>query len=604
MHYSIFKIKYHVYLVIFLGLHCFADFAFASDSFNENDSLKPVAIIEDGLSAVDMYLLISKSFKSTNIDSASLYANRALELALEVDDFRRAAESLFTLGKIGLRGDSLSNARDNFYLALSYTNKCDCDSLKASIFMFLGKSYAFQDNYSEAISNFMKSLEIAEAKDNKLVLADLLDDIGLVMTFLTDYEQAMDYFKRALFINKELDDQQNYATTLRNIGFVQQGRSQFPEARKSFNLALEIYSRLNYFPGMSTANLGIGNTEFLMGEYESALVSYKMALSMAQKIEVNSKVLGPYILALCYNGLGKTYLKQGNIAEAKKALQTSIDLCDKFGIPGSKAKAAYFFSQLYGKSGNTSLSFEYFKIYHYLSDSIINARNVSMITKKEMEYQYLKKQKEKELEQLRKEEAYKRKVLMYEFLFGIAVVVLILLISVFILYRKNERIKLQQSELNHKNLLLEKENLQKELDFKNRELTTNVMYQLKKNNFIWKISEKLKEIALLLKPENQKRIREVVKELDSNMSKESWEEFEYRFNEVHSNFYDSLINDFPDLTPNELKLAAFLKLNMTTKDIGTITYQSVNSITIARYRLRTKIGLRRDENLISFFSKY
>jgi len=88
------------------------------------------------------------------------------------------------------------------------------------------------------------------------------------------------------------------------------------------------------------------------------------------------------------------------------------------------------------------------------------------------------------------------------------------------------------------------------------------------------------------------------------MTKESWEEFEFRFNYVHNDFYDKLVEDFPDLTPNELKLSAFLKLNMTTKDIATITYQSNHSITVARHRLRIKLGLERDDNLISFLSKY
>ena len=130
------------------------------------------------------------------------------------------------------------------------------------------------------------------------------------------------------------------------------------------------------------------------------------------------------------------------------------------------------------------------------------------------------------------------------------------------------------------------------------------MYQLKKNNFIWSISEKLKGIILNLKTENKKVIKEVLKDLESNMSKESWEEFEYRFNDVHNEFYDNLVKEFPELTPNELKLSAFLKLNMTTKDIGTITYQTTHSITVARHRLRTKLGLERDDNLVSFLAKY
>jgi tetratricopeptide (TPR) repeat protein len=594
----------YIRLIVILGFVFPGEIIFSGVSQNTKEKIDSIVVVEDGLSAVDMYLMISDSFKSTNIDSASLYANRALEVAIAESDNRKMAESFLLLGKINLRRDSLINARDDFYEALKHTNLCECDSLKAILHLYLGKSYAFQDNYSEAISNFMKSLEIAEKINDTFILADLLDDIGLVFAFLMDYNQAMVYFEWALKMNTELDDLQNYATTLRNIGFVLQHKNQFSEAHKRYSQALEIYTTLNYLPGMSTSTLGIGNTEYLMKDYQNALTSYKKALSLAKEIKITSKVSAPYILALCYNALGKTYLETGNFAEAKNALQNSIDLCDQFGMPASKASAVFILSQMSENAGNIPQAFDYFKLYNTLSDSIINARNVSTITKMEMEYQYLKRQKQRELEQLRKDESHKRKVLMYEFLVLIAVVLLVLLIIVFILYRKNEQIKLQHAKLRQKELKSEKENLQKELDYKNKELTTSVMYQLKKNNFIWKTSEKLKEIALVLKPENQKSIKDLIKELDSNMSKESWEEFEYRFNEVHHSFYESLLKDYPDLTPNELKLAGFLKLNMTTKEIGTITYQSAHSITVARHRLRTKLKLERDVNLVSFFSKY
>jgi tetratricopeptide (TPR) repeat protein len=569
------------------------------------DSLKEaLSVVKDEYHRIDIYLEINKSLKTTDIDSAIFYTERAREIALDEEDDKDVAESLFILGKMNLRRDSTYAARDDFDLALKYTDKCDCDSLEAAIYLFLGKVYTFHDNYEEAIVNFLKSQEIAEEIDNILILEDLLDDIGLVMAYLQDYDDAMNYFERALEINKVTTDKQNYATTLRNIGTIYQDKKQFVEAKQHFKEALDIYTALNYFPGMSTSNIGIGNTEFGMGNYSTALEYYQKSLQFATQIEISPKVYGPSVVALCYNRLGKTYLKLGRYKDAIEVLRISSDLSDEYDLPGRKAEASYFLSNVYEQTGNTILSFEYFKIYNQLSDSIINARNVSIITKLQMEYQYLKKHKERQLEEMMKEEAYKRKVLVYELMIAVSVIMLILLAMIFILYRKNQRGKAQKADLAQKNLELEKENLKTKLDFKNKELTTNVMYQLKKNNFIWSISEKLKELTIHLKPDNKKSIKDVIKELDSNMSKESWEEFEFRFNEVHNKFYESLIKDFPDLTPNELKLSAFLKLNMTTKDIGTITYQTTHSITVARHRLRAKLGLERDANLVSFLAKY
>ncbi len=569
------------------------------------DSLKEaLPVVEDGFHRIDLYLHISKSFKTTNIDSAIFYAEAAKRTALEEGDDKGIAESLFILGKMKLRGDSSHAARDDFYLALKYTDKCDCDSLKAAIYMFLGKLYIFHDNYKEAVINFLKSLEIAEEIENNLILGDLLDDIGMVMAFLQDYDEAMEYFEWAMEIDKVTDDKRNHATTLRNIGTIYQEKKQFLQAKQHFKEALNIYTALNYFPGMSTSNIGIGNTEFGMGNYSTALEYYKKALQIARQIDISPKVFGPFVIALCYNRLGETYLNLGKYNEAIDALRISSDLSEEYDMPGRKADASYFFSNVYERMGNIILSFEYYKIYNQLSDSIINARNVGIITKLQMEYQYLKRHKEKEILQMRKDALQKRRELTYKYLISIAVVLLFLVMIIFILYRKNQANKAKQQELRQENLELEKKTLEKELAFKNKELTTSVMYQLKKNNFIWKVSEKLKSIALNLTPENRKSIKSIVKEMEANMSKESWEEFEFRFNEVHNDFYDNLLKDFPDLTPNELKLSAFLKLNMTTKDIATITYQSTHSITVARYRLRNKLKLERDDNLVSFLSKF
>jgi len=164
--------------------------------------------------------------------------------------------------------------------------------------------------------------------------------------------------------------------------------------------------------------------------------------------------------------------------------------------------------------------------------------------------------------------------------------------------------------LESKNLLLEKQyleleknNLTKELDFRNKELATHVIYLLQKNKFIASISEKLLNIKTLLNNEDKKWVQDIVREMESNVDNTVWGEFEVRFQQVHEDFYARLNDHFPDLTPNEKKLCAFLLLNMTTKDISTITFQSAKSIQVARTRLRKKMGMTRDENLISFLQQ-
>lgn len=83
-----------------------------------------------------------------------------------------------------------------------------------------------------------------------------------------------------------------------------------------------------------------------------------------------------------------------------------------------------------------------------------------------------------------------------------------------------------------------------------------------------------------------------------------WIEFEKRFNDVHHDFYHRLQHAHPDLTANERKLCAFLRLDMSSKEIASITFQHAKSVDMARYRLRKKIGLLQEESLTAYLSKY
>jgi len=144
-----------------------------------------------------------------------------------------------------------------------------------------------------------------------------------------------------------------------------------------------------------------------------------------------------------------------------------------------------------------------------------------------------------------------------------------------------------------------------ELDFRNKELSTHVIYLLKKNEFISSIIQKLINIR---KPSinDETRdawIQDIMREMKLNVDNTVWNEFEVRFQQVHRDFYQKLTERYPDLTPNEIKICAFLKLNMTTKDISAITFQTVKSIQVARNRLRKKMGIDREENLIALLQQ-
>jgi hypothetical protein len=131
------------------------------------------------------------------------------------------------------------------------------------------------------------------------------------------------------------------------------------------------------------------------------------------------------------------------------------------------------------------------------------------------------------------------------------------------------------------------------------------MTLIKKNEMLSEISSKLFQIDSETKHnETKEAIAKINQEIKKISDDKIWKEFSARFNEVHIGFYEKLLKMFPELSQNELRLCAFLRLNMTSKEISELTGQSSHSLEIARYRLRKTLGITNSkENLISFLTK-
>ncbi len=138
---------------------------------------------------------------------------------------------------------------------------------------------------------------------------------------------------------------------------------------------------------------------------------------------------------------------------------------------------------------------------------------------------------------------------------------------------------------------------------KDWELTLQAKNMLTNTEFNTKLLSKLEILTKnhLEDNESAKKILNDIKfDLNLKIKTQAWEDFETHFKSVHPLFMENLINNFPKLSSGEIKLCALLRLNLNSKEIASILFQNPQSIDIARYRLRKKMNLNRDENLNSF----
>nr|WP_068889016.1 triple tyrosine motif-containing protein [Pedobacter panaciterrae] len=167
---------------------------------------------------------------------------------------------------------------------------------------------------------------------------------------------------------------------------------------------------------------------------------------------------------------------------------------------------------------------------------------------------------------------------------------------------KEEFLK-KEAEANERQIIkLQTEKLQVELAGKNRELANSAMSLVYKNELLQKLSQemlKLKDSSG--KPLAEDQLRKIQKVIDEGMNDErDWNLFESSFNEAHESFFKKLKANHPDLVPNDLKLCAYLHMNMSSKEMASLLNISLRGVEIRRYRLRKKLDVPHDKNLVEF----
>jgi DNA-binding CsgD family transcriptional regulator len=174
------------------------------------------------------------------------------------------------------------------------------------------------------------------------------------------------------------------------------------------------------------------------------------------------------------------------------------------------------------------------------------------------------------------------------------------------LIRKDNEIEILAQKSQEEITRLENEKLEAELRHMNKELGTSTVLILNKNEFISKVKDHLKSISHKTADEGAaKELSKIVHDIEGNLSSdEDWEHFQVHFDKVHGDFSRSFRAKYPNLSPQDMKLSAYLRMNLSTKEIAHLLNISVRGVEISRYRLRKKLQLDRSLNLQEFILNF
>ncbi len=447
---------------------------------------------------------------------------------------------------------------------------------KGGILTYLG-------SYQEANQYFLKALRVAQSRNEIEELLPIYSNLGVIHENMNQDNVALEYYFKALDILPKINNLEQSHIRSRlgalydNLGSIYMKKKEYESADKYFEKTLEITQSSGEVSLRMYGLRNLGESKMEQGEEEKAFEYFTEALALAKDLNRDDEI------SICYYHLASYYLSTNKLKEALEVATNCYQYAGRVGSVSSLQKATQIMYKVQFANGNYKLAFENLLTNKELSDSLLNESVIDKIARAQSKYEYDRLVEKQLLDQ---ETVRLRNIMINSFLLlGLLIVVALF----FLLRGRFNRIKIQKASL------------EREVELKNKELTTNVLYLVKKNDYLNSVSEKLLELKKSAKTENKLEIQKIINDLQQSSDQEVWEEFEMRFQQVHNDFYTNLQKKFPDLSMAERKLAAFLRLDMTSKEIASITGQSVKSLEVARARLRKKLGLtNQDVNLVTF----
>ena len=300
-----------------------------------------------------------------------------------------------------------------------------------------------------------------------------------------------------------------------------------------------------------------------------------------------------YLQVINTLALGETMITIGEYGQGINYLQKAAALSSQLAMETITLDAKKLLAQGYEAIGDYENSLAYYKDYKTLEEKIYTEERTNRFSELQTIYETEKKEnalalQEEEIKTLNAQATSNR---LTKTLYAIGMVSFIL-ISGLLYFGFKQRMKKNSIEREKQEAIYKQE-----LAFKKKELASQTLHLVQKNTFIQELKEnleKIKQSPELFKVEFKKLVLLLRRQ---SAEDKNWEVFKSYFSEVHNNFDQNLKSIAQDVTENDIRLASFLRMNLTTKEIASLINVLPDSVLKSKYRLKKKLGLSKEQDL-------
>lgn len=614
----------------------------------KSDSLQKILAKDD----ISQKEIIDNTLNLAQISHLSGDFDKARSLIIEAHKIAVNAKDTLYLGATNKAKAVLSVYKGEFKASINYGKKA-LEYFKAahnnpkdltlqinSIYKLISDSYSYTNNYGKATEALLKSQNYIP-KDNdtlaKQLEIDALNSLGFIYSEVENNIAAIQHLKEALELENQIDDKYGKANTYNAIAIIYSKQKDEKKALEYYDLAKKIYIEIEDYGGLAATLNNIGISYYELKDYNKAEELLKESIELCNKINPNS-----YIYSDSHLYLGKTYIAQDRLDLGLINITKSTEIATRLNIPTliidnllvkaevaeknkNQGKVLEYLNESLNLTGSTETvelkqrvykklsdayknlnnekSIYFLEKYNTIKDSVFNVQKMNQIEALKAEFNYLKvkadlKNKDAALALAQEKE----KASTTKFILLVIIASLLLSSLVIITLRQKKLIKTRKEMWAAQKdvMALKQENSNKEIEYKNKQITDFAIHISEKNDLLEHIKQKIKRLDIP-NAKTASQINDVILFIndDINQNKEKVQLYS-EIDETTDSFNHKLTSLYPNLTEKERRIATLVRLSHTSKQISLQLNITPASVDNYRSSLRKKMNIPKGNTLAKF----
>ncbi|WP_299227338.1 tetratricopeptide repeat protein [uncultured Psychroserpens sp.] len=490
--------------------------------------------------------------------------------------------------------------------SLDYGNKALMlsDSLnylegKARASRVIGVAFWTRGNYTASFKALNSALKQYKTLNSLEEVANCTLNIGMLYAALHEEDKALEMYQDAIDQFTALDLKSRIATTFTKIATIYIDQDRLYEAKDYLTNALKMHDQANFTYGIGEVHNRLGQLYIKLNEKEQAYYHIEQSIMKSRAVHDTDGMINNLIQ------YGKLLLLDKKFDVSQQHLELAISRAKKNNLKRYELESYKILKDLKLKANKPEEALVYYDKYIALKDSVFNSEKTMRIATIEFENELDNKEKELALLQEKKKTD---DIIKWGLIIGVLCFMFIATLYLMNLKKRiSQRRELQTTKEEYNKAELEnakfkQQELKQKLDFRNKELTSYTLNFVQKSELFQDLKEKIE----LLKSATPKTQQSIINELSRIIKQHinidrDWEDFKRYFEDVHTDFIKELKSRHPDLSANDMRICTLTRLNLNIKETASVLGITPESVKTARYRLRKKLNLDANQELLSYF---